>query len=193
MDLNTYDKSEVLSKAMETFWHKGYESTSMKDLIASTGLTTRSMYNLFGSKNGLFQEALAWYYETIVRSQFEALKKGKGIAAIESFIMEITGIFDVSNGCLYTNTMSERYSIQMASMRMVDDFFDELTAVFIEKLTYAKQYEGYEEDPVIGAQFLVVIVQGMSVYSKKFKVREERRQALAGILGFLKRQMTDDR
>ncbi len=181
-----YNKNEVLEKAMEMFWHKGYESTSMKDLVKCTGLTTRSMYNIFGSKNGLFQEALAWYYETTVSQGFEQLQQEQGMSAIKNFIMKVTGIFDASNGCLFTNTMSDRYNIETRSMSMVDDFFGKLEAVFVDKLTYAKINEGYGEDPVIGAQFLVILIQGMSVYSKKFKSKEQRRIALEGMLALIK-------
>jgi len=181
-----YNKEEVLSNAMEIFWHKGFESTSMKDLVMATGLTTRSMYNIFESKDGLFQEALKCYYDTRVKLSLEELKQDKGIKGIRSFISKIAGLFETSNGCLYTNTLSDRYSIDPKSMCFVDGFFEELEEVLIDKLKYAKEYEGYSENPVNGAKLLVVIIQGMSVYSKKFESIEERRESLEGIISLLK-------
>lgn len=181
-----YDKKEVLKNAMEIFWRKGYESTSMKDLVAATGLSTRSMYNIFESKRGLFQEALTCYYESTVNKGFEQLKQEQGMASIKAFILNIAGVFDASNGCMFTNTISDRYNIDSKSLYMVDGFFEELEQVLVEKLRYSKEEEGYSEDPVRGAQLLVVIIQGMSVYSKKFETMEERRRVLEGILTLIK-------
>lgn len=46
---------------MELFWRKGYNGTSMQDLVDVTGLNRSSFYNSFGDKFTLFQEALLHY------------------------------------------------------------------------------------------------------------------------------------
>jgi len=177
-----YNKNEVLRNAMETFWHRGYESTSMKDLVSATGLTTRSMYNIFESKKGLFQASLDWYYQSVIKVGMDKLREEDGLEAIKNFLIKITGVFDGSNGCLYTNTMSDRYSIDETSITVVDSFFQELEALLVDKLTYARDYEGYKNDPDIRAKYLVIVIQGMSVYSKKFKSSEERKRVLEDVL-----------
>lgn len=177
-----YDKNDVLSKAMETFWHLGYESTSMKDLVVATGLTTRSMYNIFESKNGLFKASLDWYYESIIKKGMEQLKEEEGLEAIKHFMISITGLFDKADGCLYTNTMSDCYTIEEESLTVVDAYFQALEEVFVEKLTYARDFEGYNNDPETRAKFLVIVIQGMSVYSKKFKSSEEGKRVLEDVL-----------
>ncbi len=43
-----YVRDEVLDAATHVFWEKGYEGTSVSDLVEGTGLHRRSMYEEFG-------------------------------------------------------------------------------------------------------------------------------------------------
>lgn len=57
----SFDIDEATDKATEVFWKKGYEATSMADLIDAMGINKGSLYNAFGSKKALFDRALARY------------------------------------------------------------------------------------------------------------------------------------
>lgn len=54
-------RSEVLSKAMNVFWMKGYDGASIKDLTAAIGVKGPSLYAEFGDKQGLYLEAIDFY------------------------------------------------------------------------------------------------------------------------------------
>jgi TetR/AcrR family transcriptional repressor of nem operon len=56
-----FEKSDVLVKAMNCFWSKGYHGTSMKDLVEATGLNRGSMYSEFNDKEDLYLQALSFY------------------------------------------------------------------------------------------------------------------------------------
>ena len=56
-----FDKEEVLDKAMYLFWKKGYNGTSMQDLVDHLGISRSSMYDTFGGKYKLFMNALSRY------------------------------------------------------------------------------------------------------------------------------------
>ena len=56
-----FDETEVLKKAKEVFWLKGYNGTSMDDLVQATGLSRSSIYDTFGDKHGLFLKSLNQY------------------------------------------------------------------------------------------------------------------------------------
>jgi len=57
----TFDKAEVLALARDAFWAKGYEATSLDDLMRATGLGKGSLYAAFGDKHRLFLEVLETY------------------------------------------------------------------------------------------------------------------------------------
>ena len=45
----------MLNAAVECFWSRGYQATSIRDLVDTTGLTGASLYNAFGDKRALFR------------------------------------------------------------------------------------------------------------------------------------------
>ena len=56
-----FDQDKALEKAMELFWQKGYEATSIQDLTEHLGIGRRSLYDTFKSKHALFLAALDRY------------------------------------------------------------------------------------------------------------------------------------
>jgi len=57
----SFDRDDVLDKAMLAFWQSGYETTSISDLTAAMGVTAPSLYSAFGNKQQLFLEAMRRY------------------------------------------------------------------------------------------------------------------------------------
>lgn len=58
-----FEEGEVLDRALHAFWSKGYEGTSVQDLVDETGLGRASLYGAFGDKEQLFKRVLAHYVE----------------------------------------------------------------------------------------------------------------------------------
>lgn len=58
-----YDRNAALHKAIGLFWGKGYHGSSMKQIEQALDMRPGSIYAAFGSKDGLFSEALARYAE----------------------------------------------------------------------------------------------------------------------------------
>ncbi|HEX8839868.1 MAG TPA: TetR/AcrR family transcriptional regulator [Sphingomicrobium sp.] len=52
---------QALARALEVFWSKGYEGTSLNDLTEAMGINRPSMYAAFGNKEELFKKALDLY------------------------------------------------------------------------------------------------------------------------------------
>ena len=49
-----FSPDDAIEKAMQVFWHKGYEATSMEDLLTAMDLNRGSLYDTFGDKRQLF-------------------------------------------------------------------------------------------------------------------------------------------
>ncbi len=56
-----FDEDTVVEAAMQLFWSQGYKATTPRELMATTGLSKSSLYNTFGSKEGLFVRAIECY------------------------------------------------------------------------------------------------------------------------------------
>jgi len=105
-----FDRVQVIENVMELFWRKGYNGTSMQDLVEVTGLNRSSFYNSFGDKFSLFSEALSYYQNKqneMLRESFSEAKSPK--MAIVSLFKGISD--DIRNGdqkgCMLTGCTSE--------------------------------------------------------------------------------------
>jgi TetR/AcrR family transcriptional repressor of nem operon len=67
------------------FWKKGYEATSLADLLAATGLSKSSLYATFGGKRELFLAAFDSYRGEREREMSEILEGGPARQTIEAF------------------------------------------------------------------------------------------------------------
>lgn len=81
-----FDVDEALETAMELFWRKGYEGTSLTDLTEGMGITKPSLYGVFGNKEGLFLKALERYERTKMHFFHEALKAPKARDVAEKIL-----------------------------------------------------------------------------------------------------------
>jgi TetR/AcrR family transcriptional repressor of nem operon len=106
-----FDRERVLMEAMQLFRDRGYEATSIQDLVDRMEINRFSLYATFKSKHDLFVEALQTYYDKVAVPFFDRLKdSGQGLAVIESVLLELVirvkkGVS--SNGCLLCNSIAE--------------------------------------------------------------------------------------
>ena len=71
----SFDREVALRRAMELFWAKGYDGTSLSALTAAMGINSPSLYAAFGSKEALFREAVRLYGESEGGRIWASLKK----------------------------------------------------------------------------------------------------------------------
>lgn len=84
-----FDEETVLDAAVQCFWDRGYEATSVRDLIDRTGLTGASLYNAFGDKRALYQKALEHYVDGSIVDRIKRCERMAPREAIEAFFAEI--------------------------------------------------------------------------------------------------------
>jgi TetR/AcrR family transcriptional repressor of nem operon len=53
-----FDEATALEAAIECFWLRGYEATSVGDLADKMGISGPRLYNAYGDKRALFAQAL---------------------------------------------------------------------------------------------------------------------------------------
>ena len=106
-----FDRTQVLDQAIDVFWQRGYEGTSIQDLVDRMGIHRGSLYCAFGDKHGLFLAALDRYEEVFHSKILDRLAAGRlGEGARQA----IRQVFDDvvrscasqagRKGCLMTNS-----------------------------------------------------------------------------------------
>ncbi len=101
-----FDEDAVLDAAVQCFWSRGYEATSVRDLLDSTGLTGASLYNAFGDKRAFYRRALDHYVERSIAARVrrcEAMAPREAIAAFFGDILTRSLVDREHRGCMLVN------------------------------------------------------------------------------------------
>ena len=106
-----FELDDVLDRAVQLFWDKGYEAASVAELVEATGLSKSSLYGTFGSKEALFERAIDRYVETRVAMLTSVLAEGSlGLDDVAAFLQLVESEVDSdlgARGCLAVNTSTE--------------------------------------------------------------------------------------
>jgi TetR/AcrR family transcriptional repressor of nem operon len=104
-----FDPEVALERAVELFWERGYEKTSLHDLVDRMGIGRRSLYDTFGDKHTLFLTALrryaAHWSDEATRIATEATDARQAIRLL--FEMSLTNGAALHRGCMVVNTATE--------------------------------------------------------------------------------------
>jgi AcrR family transcriptional regulator len=99
----SFDADQALGRALQVFWRRGYEGTSLSDLTAAMGINRPSLYAAFGDKEALFRKALDRYAEGQASYVKEALEQPTARRVVESLLRDAAVLLtDPRNppGCL---------------------------------------------------------------------------------------------
>ena len=103
-----FDEEQVLAAAMEAFWRKGYEATSLVDLTTATGLNKASLYRVFGDKHQLFMAALKNYADIEFRETTAVVSESASpLTNLRAVVEKVSEDAGSEKGCLMINSMVE--------------------------------------------------------------------------------------
>ncbi|MFP6642349.1 MAG: TetR/AcrR family transcriptional regulator [Candidatus Latescibacterota bacterium] len=106
-----FDMDVALDATMSAFWTKGYDATSMTDLVRATGLQKGSIYKAFDDKHDLFMKSLTRYLDSAHEAMTVALTGPE--SPLEGLHAWLQGVVlmcrdePVCRGCLAMNTAVE--------------------------------------------------------------------------------------
>jgi TetR/AcrR family transcriptional repressor of nem operon len=184
-----FDPDAALQSALELFWERGYEATTMADLVGHLGIGKASIYATFGSKRELYLKALDRYGEEVGPAVRRALSQPGATlpavrALVERYAQEAAGTA-ASRGCFVVNTAVELAPHDPLAARRVQASWDQLETALTSSLVRA-QAQGElaaTRDPRAVARFLLVVMQGLRVVGKAGtepgRAQDAARQALA--------------
>ena len=181
-----FDPDEVLGRAREVFWQKGFQGTSLDDITEATGLNKPSLYAAFGDKNALFLKVLDRYHAYIVENAERIINEGPSArAAIErwltGFVPRCSGVKG-SRGCLSVNA-SVNASVDGAGENKevrtrVAAFNRKLELLLRDRLRADRTQFSDQFDPDAVAHTIFAIYQGLMVLAKNAPEAARVRAAL---------------
>lgn len=138
-----YDETDVLERATRAFWARGYEGTSMSDLVEATGLHRGSIYAAYTNKRNLFMESLRHFDKAHGAGFFGGIAqkhdaKGAIIAAFEGAAQQAER-GDTPGGCLIVNTALELSPHDPDIRDFVDACLLEVEDFFYSQINAAKR------------------------------------------------------
>ena len=135
-----FDDSEVVDAAKEEFWDRGYPGTSISDIERRTGLKRSSLYLAYGSKRGLFENALSRYQDDFVTDKLRVMEGGPAeLASVAGFFSLLLEYFledpaHAQRGCLIVNSIAELGGRDDDTTAAGAEFRDRLEAAFRRSL-----------------------------------------------------------
>jgi len=137
-----FNRNEVLSAAAQIFQTKGYNGTSIDEILKATGLSRSSLYDSFNDKHSLYLQSLE-FYKTNQEAAFGSVDKKEmnGLEKIEFLFKEAVNHLinhPKENGCLMVNAAAEMSKLCIQTSEIICNNKENLQDIFSEWLSDAQ-------------------------------------------------------
>lgn len=126
-------QDEALNKAQEVFWEKGYEGSSMNDLLEAMGISRQSLYNTYGNKHSLFIQCLRTYinnsHESIM-AMFSGPEHAEDKLKNNISMLEDYFFGPDQKGCFSSFAIQEMAQKDEEVRRMLEEKYDNNSKIF---------------------------------------------------------------
>jgi TetR/AcrR family transcriptional regulator, transcriptional repressor for nem operon len=164
-----FDDPSVIRAARDLFWERGYASTSLAELETATGLNRSSLYQAYGSKQGLFDRAVQSYCDEVVWPLVAPMEaNGAGRDDVVDYFLALARHLRRSpqsaaaRGCMVANTASELNVLDSAATGVVSDFRQRVQ----EALTHALSAADGVHDGEAKAEILTAAQLGLMLTAR---------------------------
>lgn len=167
-----FDADKVLNRAMQAFWSRGYEATSLQDLVACTGINRASLYATYGDKHTLFLASLRMFADTVHHQRLADLEATHGpLEAIRQSLLAFVpedSARKPARGCFLTNTALELAAHDPDAGRVVAQAQKQTEAWYARMIKKGKTLGEIAHDvkPEEAAKALLACLIGVSVLSR---------------------------
>jgi TetR/AcrR family transcriptional repressor of nem operon len=137
-----YNNEELLLKAQQLFWEKGYTATSLSDLLKITGAGSGSFYNTFkGGKKEVFSKAIQQRRIEFTRFRNQLDNSENPIQLIRDFFRSIASDNPKSHhkGCIIANTVVEMTFVDNELEKQAIQILKEVEQMFTKTIRLAQK------------------------------------------------------
>lgn len=173
-----FDEAVVLQKALDCFWARGYEASSLDDLCCAMGISRSSFYQCFGNKHDLMLATLDRYGDVTLDQIATAFADSQDFRQALAAFLELSvagagaavddGRGEAGRGCYLGNCAAELAAIDAQAARQLDRTFTRIAEALASQIRMA---QGRGEiaaarDPVALARLLMAGMQGLRLVAK---------------------------
>lgn len=168
----TFQPENVLNRAMYLFWEKGYDNTSLNDLLKVMGISRQSMYDTFGDKKQLFLQVLGQYEKKMKESMNQLLiSHDTSLNAIKGHFISTLATINLQpkrKACLMANTAMELAFQDDEIITKVKNYMEMYMKAFLHALTIAKNNKEITNEINLEAtaKFLTTNLHGLGIMAK---------------------------
>ncbi|APA00736.1 TetR/AcrR family transcriptional regulator [Flavobacterium sufflavum] len=159
-----FNEVEKIEKAMNVFWEKGYNATSMQDLVDAMQINRSSLYNTIGDKHQLFMKCISNYFDNAMQELKDkvANETSAKAALIKVISDKADWIISCDKGCLGMKTIFE-IAPDDCTVRNVmsknNDIFIEFLATIVQKAMDDGEMDD-SEDAALMAEYIATSFTG---------------------------------
>jgi TetR/AcrR family transcriptional regulator, transcriptional repressor for nem operon len=170
--MQTFRDTDVVDRAMEVFWTRGYDRTSIDELTEQLGVRKDSLLEVFGDKHGLFLRALERYRDAEARSVAPALlSEGLVLPRIRAVMLgylQLAAEESEPRGCLIANSAGEVLPGDPAVADCLAEVISVVEDGFLQALQHAERHGEISAglDLPAYASMLTMLLQGLQVLVK---------------------------
>lgn len=170
-----FDEKDVIRKASEIFWKKGYEASSAEEVLQAMNMGKGSFYLHFkGGKKELYQRSLELFSTEAMEQFYKNLSQGPDeIDFLKQFILSLS---DASNdrkqkGCYLGNGIVEMSNLDVKTKDQAGALLNKLEAAFVKIITEAQKTGRLKTQvsPTLLAKYLINLRNGINVTSRTEK------------------------
>lgn len=181
-----FDADTALVVAMETFWARGYNGSSIQVLLDAMGINRGSLYASFGNKEDLFRSALDLYYRAVTQVVIGLLEQAhsptQGVVAMFELTLVTLPDHQRRKGCLLINTVAELSETDPELARLASQRLTMVRAALKQTLQRAievGEWRNDDADPSTTADLLFNFMTGLRVNARmQFDTEQIRRSVV---------------
>ena len=183
-----FDEVTVLRQVMSLFWEKGYDATSLTDILQATGLAKGSLYKAFKSKHALYLQALT-HYQSKYMGKFIMILNSPMPARTKLNAFLSSPVLDAARGeanfgCFLCNAAADRAPHDPDTRALVDRGFKQLTQALAPVI--AEIRPDWSEEQVFSiTQSCIMMYSGLRIMSHARVDRDRLEAAKSGLIRFI--------
>lgn len=181
---------ELVEKAQEIFWLKGFKGVSVKELSEYLSVSQTVLYSKY-SKDGLFLDSLDYYTSNYSDPFLKRLRETtEGLGSLKDFFYQLINALEdktFPRSCLMVNTVVELRNENDDVVKRYEDYLGALKgsyrvvldkAVGLGQIKHPERLDSY-------AEFLLGVIFSLSILYK-LRSKEELHQFIDEQLSFIK-------